>query len=593
MCKPGGAGAERDIGESTHSHHVVVIGAGMSGLAALKQVREAGFDAVAFDQRSEIGGHWSTAYEGVHIQTNYHHGGRYEFPDYPMPAELVPADGWVSGDAVQEYARRYVQHNGLMSFIHLRHDVRCSFRTSDGDWIVEVADGDGFVSRHSCKVLIAATGPFSAPKMPLWNTSDFNGNVIHSSQLKSAHSMHGKHVVIVGMSKSSTDLANLIADKADATTMIFREATWMLPSNVFWYLPFDIIHPARFLGLLSSITFGDNLPFWPHHALRFVLNFLLLWPLRWLMWRCVEWAIRAQLRLPQHLIPNQPMEYAMYCGTGMHSESFYAKVASGAVSAIQGEIKHLQKDLVVLNDGKTLRADVIVCATGYQYSFPFFDAETCRALEVESSEGVFLYRGICHPKVPNLFFVGIGCNHANNAVSVALQSLWVTRAIKDAAFLPQTSIMEIEIRSRRQEVVNDLRVAEGGHMPADAVLRKLGHKLSMYAGCRGMGQLYWDELLFDLGHAPLRRGGNLIAEMFIGLRASNYAKLFDSHGKDASDDSEVQVSLMAGMTGLVLLAILICLPALLIISAPLLCLASALRTPRALADSSDQTCAQP
>jgi dimethylaniline monooxygenase (N-oxide forming) len=67
-----------------------VIGAGSSGIAAVKALNERGFDVVAYDKSDRVGGNWvwgnsnrmSSAYRSLHINTSRE---RMEYTDFPMP----------------------------------------------------------------------------------------------------------------------------------------------------------------------------------------------------------------------------------------------------------------------------------------------------------------------------------------------------------------------------------------------------------------------------------------------------------------------------------------------------------------------------
>ena len=71
-------------------HPVCVIGAGLSGLTAIKQLTDRGIEVECFELGSDIGGNWrydndngrSPAYASLHIDTSK---GRFAFADLPMP----------------------------------------------------------------------------------------------------------------------------------------------------------------------------------------------------------------------------------------------------------------------------------------------------------------------------------------------------------------------------------------------------------------------------------------------------------------------------------------------------------------------------
>ena len=50
-----------------------IIGAGAAGLAALKEMREAGFSLDCFEKGDGVGGHWNVDYDALHLTTPSRH----------------------------------------------------------------------------------------------------------------------------------------------------------------------------------------------------------------------------------------------------------------------------------------------------------------------------------------------------------------------------------------------------------------------------------------------------------------------------------------------------------------------------------------
>src|SRR5918997_4910415 len=102
---------------------VAVVGAGPSGLAALRALTAAGFDAVAFERGRRIGGVWTledrptAAYRGLHLITSRP---RTEFSELPMP-EGTP--DYPSRAAVGRYLEDYAARFGLHERIRLGEGV--------------------------------------------------------------------------------------------------------------------------------------------------------------------------------------------------------------------------------------------------------------------------------------------------------------------------------------------------------------------------------------------------------------------------------------------------------------------------------------
>ena len=71
-----------------------VIGAGSSGMVALKKLRDAGIPVDCFEKSDRVGGNWvirnknglAAAYKSLHIDSSVR---RTQFADYPMPDDYL------------------------------------------------------------------------------------------------------------------------------------------------------------------------------------------------------------------------------------------------------------------------------------------------------------------------------------------------------------------------------------------------------------------------------------------------------------------------------------------------------------------------
>src|SRR5689334_23195402 len=120
-----------------------LIGAGSSGIAALKKLVDAGIDVDCSEKSDRIGGNWvfgnrngmSAAYRSLHINTSRD---RMEYADYPMPRSLPD---FPHHTQIARYFDSYADHFGLREAIEFETGVERAARRPDGVWEVTTERG--------------------------------------------------------------------------------------------------------------------------------------------------------------------------------------------------------------------------------------------------------------------------------------------------------------------------------------------------------------------------------------------------------------------------------------------------------------------
>jgi cation diffusion facilitator CzcD-associated flavoprotein CzcO len=126
------------------------------------------------------------------------------------------------------------------------------------------------------------------------------------------------------------------------------------------------------------------------------------------------------------------------------SADFLTKAGSGDIHMLPA-IERLDGHTVHLADGTSVEADVIICATGYEMSFPFFDdAET--DLHPDSDHRFPLFKRMIKPGVDHLFFLGLAQSSPTIVNLAEQQSKLLARLLTGRYALPsveeQVAIME-------------------------------------------------------------------------------------------------------------------------------------------------------
>ena len=208
---------------------VVVVGAGMSGLYALKVLRERGLRTIVLEKAPGVGGTWFW---------NRYPGARCDIPSleysFGFDPELEQEWEWTEHFASQPEIERYLNH--ITDRYDLRRDIRLScgvtaatFDEATDTWVFDTETGDRLRSRF----VIMATGGLSAPHRPDWPGMDrFEGTIVQTSLWpEDGVELEGKRIGIVGTGSSGVQAIPELAKVAGHLTVFQRTAAFTWPSQ--------------------------------------------------------------------------------------------------------------------------------------------------------------------------------------------------------------------------------------------------------------------------------------------------------------------------------------------------------------------------
>lgn len=478
-----------------------IIGAGVAGLASARVLKEIGVDCSVFERNNKIGGVWTDGYLDYGVQVPKE---LYEFPDYPLPADTP---SFTPGPIFQQYLEEFARHFGIIDNIEFETEVLNVEQDVSG-WTVATSK-DREISTNRFDLVIVAVGLYSnVPYLPsLEGKADFQGELLHISELKSADLLKGKKVAVVGFGKSATDAALAASKHADSAYMVVRRLHWPVPRKLASILPFK-------WGLLNRLTVTVIPPYKSPSSLEKAVHGIGK-PLVWLFWRVVELLLSVQCRLWSRfgtrasLIPNEPVEIGAFNeATMVPRPGFYEAVRSGEVDLQVGEIDRLSKDGLQLTDGRKLDVDTIIFGTGWRSDYSFLSDRQQQDMGF-GEDGIYLYRQILHPSAPSLAFIGYAST-VSNVLAYHMQALWLAGLI--------TGRHELRDETAQLEEIEQLKKWKRSWMPFShaRAARLIVHL-----------QHYLDELCEDLKINPLRKKGVWapLAEVFSPYQPSDYSDI--------------------------------------------------------------------
>ncbi|WP_022980700.1 NAD(P)/FAD-dependent oxidoreductase [Ideonella sp. B508-1] len=424
---------------------ICIVGAGFAGLSAAKVLKTFGHRVTVYEKVQDVGGVWSRTrrYPGL---TTQNVRSTYALSDFPYPKNYPE---WPSGEQVQRYMHAYAEHFGLLPLIRLGTEVVAA-RPAGRGWEVDVRaanDPTAAVQTRRFDWLLVCNGIFSQPAVPRYEGAEAfraaGGVICHTSEFNEAEVARDRHVLVVGYGKSSCDAAQAIVGTAASTTVVARQLIWKVPKMLMGVLNYKHL-------LLTRM--GEGL--FRYIRLRGVEKFLhgLGRPVRNAMLGQVQWVITRQCKLRKlDLLPAQPFESIARSTVSLVTDGFYENVAAGRLRVEKNtEIQRLVVENGVrwaeLSNGQRLRADVIVCGTGWHQRVPFLPAEVMQ--RVTDEQGNFmLYRSMVPIGVPRLAFNGYNSSFFSQ-LNAEIGALWLADLIGGQLTLPSVAQQRATVAER-------------------------------------------------------------------------------------------------------------------------------------------------
>ncbi|MEU7905607.1 NAD(P)/FAD-dependent oxidoreductase [Actinoplanes sp. NPDC049118] len=394
---------------------VLIIGAGLSGIGAAWRLRRErpGTTFAILEARDAIGGTWDLfRYPGVRSDSDMF---TLSYPFRPWQGR----ESMAPGASIRQYIRDTADEGGITPHIRFGATVEQA-GWSDGRWSVRLAGGETL----TCGFLYACAGYYDyakghQPDFP--GLGDFAGRFVHPQAWPEDLDYAGSRVVVIGSGATAVTLVPAMAPTAGHVTMLQRSPSYLtvLPER-------DVVADA-----LRRV-----LPARAAHKLARVKNILLSQGFYQLARRRPE-RVKAILRrfalqhLPdpayvdEHFTPAyQPWDQRLCVAPG---GDLFNAVAAGTASVVTDHIDRFVPEGIRLRSGRTLPADVVVCATGLSL-LPIGGVTLTVDGTVVDPGGTVAYRGVMLSGVPNFAYC-IGYTNASWTLRADLSHRYVLRLL--------------------------------------------------------------------------------------------------------------------------------------------------------------------
>jgi len=435
---------------------VLIIGAGLSGIALAIKLKRAGLPFTILEKNDEVGGTWwENVYPGCGVDTPSH---LYSF-------SFEPNGEWSRFFAKRPEVFRYLGHlvdkYGIREHITFGAEVvRADFEDASSSWTVEVVDREGVRTTMITPVLATGVGMVNRPAVPdVPGADSFAGPIMHTAAWDADVDYAGRTVAVIGTGASAMQLVPSIAGVAEKVVVFQRSKQWAVPHpNYHRDVPSGVLYLmkrlplyTRWYRLRSFWNFSDRL----HSSLRIDPD----WPdmdrsineqnerHRQFLTRYIKEQLGDREDLYDACIPDYPP----YGKRPLLDNGWFRTVQRDDVDLVTDHVQEITPEGVLTADGTLHRADIVVWATGFkalQFLWP---------MEIRGRSGKSLaeqwghhdaraYLGVTVPDFPNLFILNGPNTNAGHGGSAILACEFQVRYIMQAvALLASGEVDRLEV----------------------------------------------------------------------------------------------------------------------------------------------------
>lgn len=420
---------------------VLIVGAGISGIGSAYHLKTQCPDKrfMILEAQESFGGTWLThTYPGIRSDSDLYTFG-YRFKPWVGPPIAT-------AEEILAYMGEVIEENALAPHILYRHVItRASWSSARNVWTLDVRRHEtGDTVQFTCDFLWMCQGYYDHAQgyTPEWDGMDsFEGEIVHPQTWPEDLDLTGKRVVCIGSGATAATLVPALAETCAHITLLQRSPTYFYPAEN----RNELADELRRIGVEDTLV---------HDIARKKA----LFDQKEMTQRCLDEpdvvkgelldAARAYLGedfdIETHFSPRyRPWQQRLAFLPG---GDLFKGLRAGKASVVTDQIDRFTKTGLRLVSGRTLDADVIISATGFNLSvlgeIPFEVDGTA----VDFSKTV-TYRGMMFTGVPNMVWV-FGYFRASWTLRVDLLGDFVCRLLKH---MDERGAAKVEVALRPED----------------------------------------------------------------------------------------------------------------------------------------------
>lgn len=409
--------------QQTRHFDVLIVGAGISGVGGAYHLTKQcpGTSFAVLEEQQSFGGTWSThRYPGIRSDSDLYTFG-YRFKPWIGPPLASAAQ-------ILDYIGEVIADNGLGPHIRYGHKV-VSARWSGKDnlWTLDaVVTGTGETQRFTTRFLWMCQGYYRHAEgyTPEWKgMDDFKGEIVHPQTWPENLDYKGKNVVVIGSGATAATLIPAIAADCAHVTLLQRSPTYYITGR----------NANELADTLRKLEIKNE---WIHEIVR-----------RKVLYDQDEFTRRSRNEpevVKQELLAGVRAHLGAEYDVASHFTPSYRpwrqriafipdgdlfrSIRAGKASVVTDEIEKFTNTGLLLKSGKSLEADIVVTATGFNLSV-LGDIEFSIDGAPLNFADTITWRGMMFTGVPNMVWV-FGYLRASWTLRADLVADFVCRLLK-------------------------------------------------------------------------------------------------------------------------------------------------------------------
>jgi len=385
--------------QSTEHFDVLIVGAGISGIGSAYHLTTQlpGTSFVVLETQESFGGTWLThRYPGIRSDSDLYTFG-YRFKPWTSAPIATAAE-------IRAYMGEVIAENGLEKHIRYRHQISsASWSSATNLWTIEATRTDsGEAATFTANFLWMCQGYYrhSEGYTPEWSgVETFKGRIVHPQRWPDDLDLSGKKVVVIGSGATAATLIPAIADSCGHVTMLQRSPTYFRTGR----------NAIELAETLRQLQISEE---WIHEIVRRKIlfeqdtftrrSFTEPEAVKNELLGGIRAVLGPDYDIETHFTPSyRPWRQRL---AFVPDADLFQGIKSGKASVVTDEIDRFNETGILLKSGKSLDADIIITATGFNLNVLGDIAFSIDGKPLDFAQTV-TYRGMMFTGVPNMVWV--------------------------------------------------------------------------------------------------------------------------------------------------------------------------------------------